>query len=176
MAEVAEALIDVPKAVSDRESATRRHYNRRFTAGRYSVSPQPKPVFVRQLKPDVIRRLTAHNALDPRFQPTNMHMLRWAIGQGSGLPVLARTRDQVRSATLPPLSDDEAALTDLIVQRSRLWVKRFVFLWYRTDDSVEEIAEFLSLSRSGVYETWRLALAHLDGRLIENGIAVTVVL
>ena len=120
---------------------------------------------------DVIRRITRQNALDPRLAPTDRHMQRWAVGQGSGFPQPERALyPQSRLTPLPPEVDVQ---TDQIVLGCPPHWRRFIGLWYRSDCSVQELAEELGMKRDKLFMERRIVLAYLLGRLTEVGIRLS---
>jgi hypothetical protein len=121
---------------------------------------------------EVIRHITRSHALDPRLEPTDRHLHRWAASQGSGLPLDPDLADILPRVRVPPLSDDIAVVTDQIVLHSPEYWKRFVFKWYRSPKPKEVIAQELGMRVQAVYDERRLALAYMFGRLTEAGVAI----
>jgi hypothetical protein len=118
-----------------------------------------------------LRALSRHNALDRRFRGMHRLLERWSIGQGSGLPLGSGTFSN--PTTRPtPLSPDESVVADLAVLHSPDWVRRFIFVWFRSDKSPEQIGEELDLSRREVYYELKLVLAYCLGRFTELGFKV----
>lgn len=72
----------------------------------------------------------------------------------------------------PPLPYDESIVTDFIVLHSPVWARDFVFMWFRSDKTVEQIAERLQVRARAVYDERKLALAYYLGRLTEAGIRI----
>lgn len=129
------------------------------------------PVWAPPASIEVIRRITRQNALDPRLMPTDRHMQRWAVGQGTGLP--NDERALYPRANLTPLPTPEAIKTDQVVLAAPGYWRRFVVLWYRSDCSVDQLRERLGgISRDRVFDERRLVLAYLLGRLTSVGIRV----
>lgn len=120
---------------------------------------------------EVIRLLTRQNALDPLLMPTDRHMQRWAVGQGTGLPNPDRALF-VRSR-LTPLPDPEAIATDKVVLTSPADWRRFVNLWFLSDCSTDQIAERLRMSRRSVLEERKVVLSYLLGRLTGAGVRIS---
>jgi hypothetical protein len=118
----------------------------------------------------VIRLMARANALDPRLLPTERHLQRWAVSQGSGLPLPSELADILPRTKLPPLPDDQAVVTDQAILHSPRYWQRFVHSWYRSPKPAEVIAGELGLSRASVYDERRLVLAYFFGRLTEAGI------
>jgi hypothetical protein len=118
----------------------------------------------------VIRRITRHNALDPRLMPTDRHMQRWAVGQGSGIPDPERAL--FLESRLTPLDLDVDVLTDQIVLSSPDHWRRFLVRWYRSDCSVEQLAAELGMARDKLFIERRIVLAYLLGRLTACGIRI----
>lgn len=124
------------------------------------------------LSSNAIRLLTREKALDPRFRPVDRYLWRWSIGQGSGLPMDPDDADGLPESRPPPLSGDESVITDAIVLRSPVWARDFVFMWFRSDKTVEEIAQRLQVRARAVYDERKLTLAYYLGRLTEAGIMI----
>jgi hypothetical protein len=119
----------------------------------------------------VIRRITRANSLDPRLMPTDRHMQRWAVGQGSGIPDPERALLPV--SRLTPLSPDVDIATDQIVLSSPTHWQHFTYRWYRSDCSVDQLAQEFGISRDKLFFERRLVLAYLLGRLTAAGIRIT---
>jgi len=136
---------------------------KRVHVAEFDLYPAPTSI-------DVIRRITRQNALDPRLMPTDRHMQRWAVGQGTGLPNTERAL--MPSSTLTPLPTAEAIVTDQVVLNSPGYWRRFVVLWYRSDCSVDQMAGELRCARQRLYEERRIVLAYLLGRLTAAGIHI----
>lgn len=120
---------------------------------------------------EVIRRIARQNTLDPRLLPTDRHMQRWAVGQGTGLP--NDERALYPRANLTPLPQSESIVTDQVVLAAPGYWRRFVVLWYRSDCSVDQLrAELGGISRDRVFDERRLVLAYLLGRLSSVGIRI----
>ncbi len=120
---------------------------------------------------DVIRRITRINSLDPRLLPTDRHMQRWAVGQGTGLPNPDRALHL--KTVMTPLPELEAIVTDRVVLASPSYWRRFVVLWYRSDCSTDQIATEFRMSRDKVFIERRLVLAYLLGQLSAAGIQLS---
>jgi hypothetical protein len=137
--------------------------------------PQIPPVIVRPQPLDVIRRITRQNALDPRLEPTDRHMQRWAVSSSSSEPALAAIAWDVSTASrfrLTPLPDTEAVIIDRIVHDApRVW-RLFVKLWYKSDVPVDVIAADLGLKRRTLYDERRLVLAYLLGQMRAAGLHI----
>jgi hypothetical protein len=132
------------------------------------VTPPPHALASAQ----AIRRLTRPNALDPRLAPTDRHMQRWAVGQGSGFPDPDRAMfPQSRLTQLAPEID---IMTDQIVLTSPAHWRRFIVLWYRSDCSTEQLALDLGMGRDKLFVERRIVLAYLLGRLTADGIPLSV--
>jgi hypothetical protein len=119
----------------------------------------------------VIRRITRANALDPRLMPIDRHMQRWAVGQGSGFPDPERALLPVSNLT--PLAPDVDIATDQIVLSTPSHWQHFVVRWYRSDCSVDQLADEFGLKRDKLFLERRLVLAYLLGRLTAAGIRIT---
>lgn len=132
------------------------------------------PVFVRPLTPSRIADITRHNTLDRRLRPIARHLERWAISQGSGLPLSAEESDSLPEAKLTPLSDEEAVITDATILYSPESMKRFVFAWFRSQKPSTMIAEEFGLSHTGLYVELKMVLAYYLGRLHEAGLQIPV--
>ena len=124
------------------------------------------------LTPKEIERVTRPTALDRRFRPVDWHLKRWAVSQGSGLPIDAVSADSLPAARPPPLSDHEAVVTDQVILHSTPDIRRLVFAWYRSPKPKEVIAQELDVSERAVYYEHKLALAYLLGRLTQAGIHI----
>lgn len=133
------------------------------------VPPAPAAVPSRA---QIIRRITRPNALDPRLAPTDRHMQRWAVGQGSGFPDAERAL--FLASNLTPLPPEVDVATDQIVLTTPAHWRRFVKLWYRSDCSVEQLASDLNMGRDKVFIERRIVLAYLLGRLHSAGIRLSV--
>jgi hypothetical protein len=119
----------------------------------------------------VIRRITRANALDPRLMPTDRHMQRWAAGQGSGMDDPERALFPMSRLTpLDPLTD---IATDQIVLSTPDHWRHFLVRWYRSDCSVDQLAQEFGLKRDKLFVERRLVLAYLLGRLTAAGIRIT---
>jgi hypothetical protein len=125
--------------------------------------PSPAPVSMQ-----IIRRLARPNALDPRLAPTDRHMQRWAVGQGTGLP--NPDRALFLQSNLTPLAPEVDILTDQVVLTAPAHWRKFTALWYRSDCSVEQLAAKLDMGRDKLFIERRIVLAYLLGRLTEVGI------
>lgn len=119
-------------------------------------------------KAQIIRRLTRPNALDARLAPTDRHMQRWAVGQGSGFPDVDRAL--YAQSRLTPLAPEIDVQTDQIVLATPSHWRSFVVRWYRSDCSVQQLAEELGMSRDKLFVERRIVLAYLLGRLTSVGI------
>lgn len=120
----------------------------------------------------VLRHVRRQNALDPRLEPTDRHMQRWAVSQGSALPLDPALADILPRLKVPPLPDDQAVVTDQVVLRSPEHWKRFVFKWYRSPKPKEVIARELGLRTQTVDVERLIVLAYLHGCLTTAGIAI----
>ncbi len=134
--------------------------------------PRVPTVFVRTLSPASIRMLSRDRALDPRFRPVDRYLWRWSVGQGTGLPPDAEAADKLPESRPTPLAPDEAVLVDQIIIRSPSWASRFVFMWFRSERTVEQIAASLACRARAVYDERRLVLAYYLGRFTEIGISI----
>lgn len=119
----------------------------------------------------VIRRITRANSLDPRLMPMDRHMQRWAVGEGDGFPDSERALLPV--SRLTPLSPDVAIATDQIVLSSPAHWQRFTYRWYRSDCSVNQLANEFDMKRDKLFDERRLILAYLLGRLSAIGIHIS---
>ncbi len=97
-------------------------------------------------------------------------MLRWAAGQGSGLPPVEWEGDL--RACYPMLDDDTNIKVDRIIQHELKPAHRnLVVMWYRTSNPREVIAKHIGLSgKSSLYPEWRAVLFYLRGRFQGVGI------
>lgn len=118
-----------------------------------------------------VKALTRQNAIDPKLQPVDRHMQRWAQSQGSDLPADPQDVDHLASRfQLSPLPDEDAVLTDQAVLHCPEDWKRLLVMWYRSSLTVAMIAQKLDMSRTSLYSERRLVLAYLLGRLPEIGV------
>lgn len=120
----------------------------------------------------VLRRIMRPNALDPRLAPTDRHMQRWAVGQGSGFPIPERGGMPV--SRLTALAPEIDILTDQIVLSSPGHWRRFTVCWYRSDCSTDQLASDLGMKRDKLFTERRIVLAYLLGRLTAAGIRLSV--
>ena len=116
----------------------------------------------------VIRRITRNGSLDARLLPTDRHLQRWAVGQGTGLENTERALIPVSHLT--PLDDEQAVLTDQVILSAPEHWRRFIHRWYRSDCSVDQLGQEFGLGRDKLYFERRLVLAYLLGRLEAIGI------
>ena len=142
-----------------------------FRRKRGSELPPELTVFRDPTPADVIRRLTRVNSLDPRLLPTDRHMQRWAVGQGTGLPNADRALHP--KTTMTPLPELEAIITDKVVLAAPSYWRRFTVMWYRSDCSTDQIATAFRMSRDKVFIERRLVLAYLLGQLSAAGIRLS---
>lgn len=118
--------------------------------------------------------------LDPTLEGVNALCERWAeetweyYSTGAVNPIYRLIRE-AEGAPLPSglqgISNDTLALDQILAtceDRYRLLVVR----WYRYDDSVDQKARKLGLSRAQLYQEWRRVLEYLRGRLHAMGINV----
>jgi hypothetical protein len=103
--------------------------------------------------------------------PTDRHMQRWAVGQGSGIPDPERAL--FLESRLTPLPLDIDILTDQIVLSSPDHWRRFLVCWYRSDCSTEQLAADLGMGRDKLFIERRIVLAYLLGRLTASGIRIS---
>lgn len=129
-------------------------------------------VHLRKLTGAQMRVLTRDTALDPRFRWIDRYLWRWSVGQGSGLPLDADDADQLPSSKPTPLSEDESIAIDLAILHSPDWARRFVFMWFRSDRTTEQIAQELQIRVRAVYEERKLVLSYYLGRFTELGISI----
>jgi hypothetical protein len=128
--------------------------------------PSPAPITVQ-----MIRRITRQNALDARLAPTDRHMQRWAVGEGSGLPDFERAL--FPQSNLTPLAPDVAIVTDQIVLTAPAHWRRFTVIWYRSDCSTDQLAEDLGMGRDKLFIERRIVLAYLLGCLTSAGVGLS---
>jgi hypothetical protein len=124
---------------------------------------------------EVIRRITRHNSLDPRLEPTDRHMQRWSVSQHDTLGDLGFSFTEVLVVSkfrLTPLADDIAAVTDRIFAQTPMYWRSFVWDWYCTDKPTEVIARQAQCTRASIYTERRIVLAYLLGRLIQAGVRI----
>lgn len=133
---------------------------------------RPRPLTLQE-----VRVLLRPGATDPRFRAADRWLQRWTVTRGSGevLPLAAVSAgSKSRPATLQPLDDLESRIIDLAIKDSPLWASSFVFLWYRTDCSVADIAKELKMKRrQSVYEERQIVLAYYLGVFRELGLQLT---
>lgn len=126
----------------------------------------------RLLTPSQLRMLTRDRALDPRFRGVDRYLWRWSVGQGSGLPLDADEADGLPEARPTPLAPDEATVVDMTILGSPGWARQFVFMWFRSDTTIEEMAERLQVRSRAVWDERKLVLAYFLGRFVELGIHI----
>lgn len=128
----------------------------------------------RRLRPEQLRAITRHGATDPRLRPVDRCFERWAVTHGDGplLPMLAESQLGGRTTLrVLPLPDRDSLVVDRAVKSAPDWAQTFVRLWYRSDATVTEIANFLHIKRrQGVYEERQLVLGYYLGRLTQMGL------
>lgn len=130
-------------------------------------------VSLRTLSPWAVRAIYRDKALDPRFRAVDRYLWRWSVGQGTGLPPDPEMADKLPVSRPTPLAPDEAILVDQAIIRSPAWASRFVFMWFRSDRTVEEIAVQLACRARAVYDERRLVLGYYLGRFTEIGITIS---
>lgn len=126
----------------------------------------------RKLTAAQFKTLSRHNTLDRRFRGINRLLERWAVGQGSDLPMSADDADKLPPSRPTPLSTDQSVVADLAILHSPDWARRFVFMWFRSDKSPEQMAEELDIDRAQVYRELRIVLSYYLGRFTELGFDV----
>jgi hypothetical protein len=99
---------------------------------------------------------------DPYLMPVDRILKRWAVSIGNGMP--SDTWDDRHECSVPPLDDPTAVIVDQVIMHSPNRIRWLVRRWYKSPDSSTTIAEFLRVSRSGLYLEWRAALGYLRGR------------
>lgn len=124
------------------------------------------------LTPQELRLLARETALDPRFRAIDRYLWRWGVGQGSGLPLQPDDADRLPESKPPPLPDIESTVVDLIILHSPTWARDFVFMWFRSASSIDEIAHRLQCRERAVYDERKLVLAYFLGRVTEAGIRI----
>ncbi len=122
------------------------------------------------LSPSQLRMLARDTALDPRFRAVDRYLWRWALGHGTGLP--PENPDILREARPTPLPAEDIIRVDQLLDESPTWVRDFVVWWFRSDATVEEIAERLGCRARAVYDERKLVLSNIHGRLAEAGIRI----
>ena len=146
----------------------------RVTKRRDTLADRPdrrvSEVSVRPLTPSQLRMLARDTALDPRFRAVDRFLWRWAVGHGTGLP--PDDPDFLREARPSPLPPEDAIKVDEIMHEAPEWARAFVVWWFRSDATVEEIAERLSCRSRAVYDERKLVLAYFLGRLVEADIRI----
>jgi hypothetical protein len=142
---------------------------------RWRKGPARVPaVFARRLKPAEVRAITRPTALDRRFRPIDRYLRRWAVSQGSDIPLTPEEADGLPESKLSPLPPDEAIVADQIILDSMPDVQCLVFAWYRSSKPREVIARALNVTERAVYYEHKLALAYLLGRFTQAGIHIAV--
>lgn len=119
-----------------------------------------------------VMRLPGTRGLEnhPELESVHRVMLRWAAGQGSGLPT--ENWDDTPKSKEPPLDDETAIKVDRIVQHD-LTTKYLLLVlgWYKSPAPREVIAKRMGLpGRSSLYPEWRAILYYLKGRFQGVGI------
>jgi hypothetical protein len=146
------------------------------TAPRLTIADPPDrriaSVHVEALTPNAIRMLTRDRALDPRFRPVDRYLWRWSVGQGSGLPLEAEEADCLPESRPTPLAPDEAMVVDIAILGSPGWAREFVFMWFRSPATIEEIGKRLQVRSRAVWDERKLVLAYYLGRFTELGIRI----
>lgn len=135
---------------------------------------QVRAVYVPPASLEVIRRITRKNALDPRLEPTDRHMQRWAVSLCGGItePSLAHLKLMPTGLRIPPLSDEAAAATDQVVASSPAHWRVFIKLWYCTNQPTEVIAKQIGVEKTTLFVERRLLLAYLLGSLTHCGVRI----
>ncbi|HEX5461908.1 MAG TPA: hypothetical protein VFX20_18230 [Steroidobacteraceae bacterium] len=121
---------------------------------------------------NVLRMLARERALDPRFRPVDRYLWRWSVGQGTGLPPDDEAADMLPESRPTALAPDEAIVVDMAIIHSAPWARDFLFMWFRSPLSIEEIGERLKIRARGVYEVRREAMAYYLGLLHGIGISI----
>lgn len=132
----------------------------------------PEPPRPRPLTPAQLRMLTRDRALDPRFRGVDRYLWRWAVGQGAGLPLDAEEADGLPQSRPTPLAPDESTVVDMTILAAPGWAREFVFMWFRSNDTIEEMAARLQVRSRAVWDERKLVLAYFLGRFIELGIYI----
>lgn len=132
-------------------------------------------VRVRPLPAEVIRIRLRNGPIHPRLRGVDRCLQRWTVTPGATMPapMLAQVRFVSGHNGRPSaLGDQQCELVDRAILASPGWVKQIVNLWYRTDRPAHEISQILgSKRRQTAYEHVNMALAHLQGRLGQMGLA-----
>lgn len=128
--------------------------------------------FIRTLKPNEVRMLTRDTALDPRFRGIDRFLWRWSVGQGSDMQISAEDAENLPVSKPTPLQPDVAIVVDQAILKSADWAQRFVFLWFRSDASVEEIASAIRCRARAVYDERKIVFSYYLGRFHEIGIRI----
>lgn len=121
---------------------------------------------------DRIRSIQRQHMLEPRLWGVDRHMQRWAVGQGAGLSnpdsaLLLRS-------TLTALPEDDAITTDLIVCKLIPHWRNLTHWWYRSEKSIEQIADGLKTTYDGVLLERKILLGILLGSLRYSGIRIPI--
>jgi hypothetical protein len=122
----------------------------------------------------VIRRIVRQGALDVRLAPTHRWMQRWAVSitGGSPLPGLARIDAAEARSRFPPLTDEEAVITDKVVLQSPYRWPEFIEDWYRSDIPAEDLGPRYGIARTQVYVEHKIILGYLLGQLLNCGLHI----
>lgn len=129
-------------------------------------------VRVPALTPNALRMLTRDRALDPRFRAVDRYLWRWSVGQGAGLPLDAEDAECLPESRPTPLARDESTVVDQTILASPGWARDFVFMWFRSPATLDEIAQRLQVRSRAVWDERKLVLAYYLGRFTELGIHI----
>ncbi|HEY1900719.1 MAG TPA: hypothetical protein VGG49_13105 [Steroidobacteraceae bacterium] len=132
----------------------------------------PPAPFIKRLNPAQIKALGRETALDPRFRGIDRFLWRWSVGQGTTLPIDAEEAEGLPLSRPTPLQPDVAIVVDQAIQRSAEWARRFVFLWFRSDRSTQEIAVLMRIRLRAVYDERKIVFSYYLGRFHEIGIRI----
>lgn len=138
------------------------------------IGTRVSPVHAKITTLQCVKSLTRQNAFDPRLQPVDHHLQRWAQSQGSGLPAEPEDVDHLASRfKFSPLPDEDAVLTDIIILSIPDDWRRLIVMWYRSNLTVAVIEQKMGMKRTRLYKEIGLILAYLLGRLPEAGVKLS---
>lgn len=125
---------------------------------------------------EAVRSHRRETATDPRLRVVDRCFERWAItpsGDLAGVGFASIILVSSGHSGTAPLDDMESKIVDAAVRASPRWAQRFVHLWYRSGQSVAEIARDLAMKRREyVYTERDRVLCYYMGRLHEIGFSL----
>lgn len=108
-------------------------------------------------------RLKRHNALPPLLVGTHRVLLRWGESGGNGLP---NPEAEIRELHYDPLPLNEHERVDEIVAESPFQI--LTRKWYRTDQTMRELADDMGVGKTQLYTDWRCALWYYRGVFVSD--------